>query len=219
MKQISGKRSRRAVVGAFTAALLGAAVAVAPLAGADEVPLDGAGEVDITVSVEDIGDLFMTVDTSQPVVLSEVNGDPENRTFTGQLPIVTVTDTRSNVPTGPNGEEIGWSVVGQASDFVHADEPNTKIPNENLGWVPELVDEPAGNDGVANAGFEVESVSEGGDGLTTGVDLLVFAFPSEAAQAVSQEWKATAELRLAAPESEVIAGDYAATLTLSLFEY
>src|SRR5699024_11943277 len=46
--------------------------------------------------------------------LTEVEGaSPEYREFVGELPEVTVTDTRTDVPEG-----VYWYVTGQASDFV-----------------------------------------------------------------------------------------------------
>lgn len=214
MTRINGFAGKKIVAGGFTAALLGAAILAAPMAVADEVPV-GSDGVELTLTVEDTGELFMTVDTATPVVLAEEADAPDavNRTFTGTLPTVTVTDTRSSVP-----EDVAWSVTGQSTDFVHADDDDVTISNEFLGWVPALVDTPDDN-GQVGAGGEVEPVSEGGDGFTSGVDLLVGAYNSGEAQGESDEWQADAELRLVAPAEDIVAGNYSATLTLSLFEY
>lgn len=215
MTRINGFAGKKILAGGFTAALLGAAVLSAPLAAADDIPVDGEGGVELTLTVEDTGELFMTVDTATPVVLAEEAGAPDavNRTFTGTLPTVTVTDTRSSVP-----EDVAWSVTGQSTDFVHEDDDAVTISNEYLGWVPALVDTPDDN-GQVGAGAEVEPVTEGGAGFTSGIDLLVGAYNSGEAQGESDEWQADAELRLVAPADDILAGNYSATLTLSLFEY
>lgn len=211
-----GITSKKFLAGGFIAALLGAALTTAPLAAADEIPLDGSGAVDLTLTVEETGELTMTVDTATPVALVEGPSDGENRTFNGTLPTVTVSDTRSDVPD--QGE--GWSVVAQSTDFTHVDDNTAVISNAHLGWRPALV-EPAEqpDEEYVIAGEEVLPEIEGGPGLTTGVDLLISGWPSENAQQISQEWKADAELELIAPADELQSGDYTATLTLSLFEY
>lgn len=215
MTRINGFAGKKILAGGFTAALLGAAVLSAPLAAADDIPVGGDGGVDLTLTVEDTGELYMTVDTTVPVVLAEDTAAPDavNRTFTGTLPTVTVTDTRSSVP-----EDVAWSVTGQSTDFVHEEDDTVSISNEYLGWVPALVDTPEDN-GQVGVGAEVEPVTEGGAGFTSGIDLLVGAYNSEEAQGESEEWQADAELRLVAPAEDIVAGNYSATLTLSLFEY
>ncbi|GAA2667118.1 MULTISPECIES: alkaline phosphatase [Actinosynnema] len=72
------------------------------------------------------GDLSMTVADSGTV---RFTGD---RTQTGALPQVTVTDTRNEVQS--RGQ--GWTVSGTAGEFVAG---NRKFGAENLGWTPKVV--------------------------------------------------------------------------------
>ena len=210
----TGSATKKLLAGGFTATLLGAAAMAAPIAVADEVELGGDAGIGIVVDVPAAGALSMTVDTTTPVVLAETtSADPDNRAFTGTLPTVTVTDTRTDIEPG-----VGWSVVGQSSDFVHVDDPAVTIGGDNLGWTPELVDEPANNESVA-PGEVVESAAEGGDGLAVGTDFLIWSFDSQESQDTSEEHKANAELRLVAPAADLVSGQYEATLTLSLFEF
>lgn len=216
MSRTLGTASKKVLAAGFTAALLGAAVLSAPLAAADDIPLDGSGAVDLTLSVVEVGELTMSVDTATPVALLEQDSTDDNRTFTGTLPTVTVSDTRGTI-----AEDVGWSVVGQASDFTHADDDTVTISNEYLGWSPALVD-PTEQPDLEHvvAGDDVLSAAEDDEapGLTSGVDLLIGAYTSGEAQELSEEWKANAELKLVAPADEIVVGNYTATLTLSLFE-
>src|SRR5690606_30770756 len=123
---------RAAVAGGLALALLGSGAAVAF---AEDVPLGGGGAVPLVLDVDDTeGALYLTVDTATPVVLTEGAAIGEHRTFTGVLPTVTVTDTRTDIHDG-----VAWSVVGAAGDFTHADDPATTISGDRLGWTPRLV--------------------------------------------------------------------------------
>src|SRR5699024_5917808 len=103
----------RATVGAVGGLLL---LGVGGAAFADEAQQDG---VDLDVTIEDqgpAGTLSLGV-AADSETLTEVEGaSPEYREFVGELPEVTVTDTRTDVPEG-----VYWYVTGQASDFVGAD--------------------------------------------------------------------------------------------------
>lgn len=207
---------RTFAAGSFAAALVAGAVLTAPAALADPI---GEGNVPLTLEVVETGSLSMTVDTTAAVELVEGTSADENRVFNGTLPTVTVTDDRSDVP-----ENSAWYVVGQSSDFVNEDDAAAVISAEYLGWAPALVEEPDENESVGAGSEVVSSVIDAppGDlpnvGLTQGTDLLVWTFYSDQAQAVSQEYKANAELELLVPADEVESGTYNAVLTLSLFE-
>ncbi|WP_217622692.1 hypothetical protein, partial [Streptomyces lunaelactis] len=99
-------RTRRFALAACTVGL-GAAmlVGVAGMAAAEEQY--GEGDVDVTVQIADIsepGVLAMTV-ASTSTTLTENGSTEVERQFTGELPTVTVTDTRSadEIPAG-----AGW---------------------------------------------------------------------------------------------------------------
>lgn len=217
MSRTLGTASKKVLAGGFTAALLGAAVLSAPLAAADDIPVDGQGGIDLTLSVVEVGELIMSVETGTPVALAEQDSADENRVFTGTLPTVTVSDTRGTVPGA-----LAWSVVGQAAPFTHVDDPAVQISNEFLGWTPSLIDpvEQPDLEAVA-AGDEVLSAAEDDEsaGLSGGFDLLIGSYTSEEAQELSEEWNVTAELKLVAPADDIVVGNYTSTLTLSLFEY
>lgn len=172
----------------------------------------GAGsDVDVNVTIEDDsqGVLAMSVaGTSAP--LTEVDsGDALVREFTGQLPTVTVTDTRTadEIP-----DDAFWWVEGTASSFVgDADQPD--ISAGHLGWQPSVSDD---GSGVVAVGGDVDTVLDDGPnnvGLV-GNELLEMAMTSD--EAIGS-WEATAGLTLKVP-AETEAGAYSSTLTLSLFE-
>jgi len=62
--------------------------------------------------------------------------DGERLMTGGDLPTITVTDTRAGNP--------GWSLSGQVTDFT--DGRTGTIPAANLGWTPKLVDRMAVQD-------------------------------------------------------------------------
>lgn len=202
-----GVAASAAVSVAMSAALFGAASASAA-----PVEVGGSGGVPLTLEVEDSGELTMTVDSSTAVVLTENGSTDDLRRFEAQLPEVTVTDTRTDVPEG-----VWWAVVGQTSDFVNTQDPAVAIPGEYLGWTPKVLDVPADDDTVFEGG-SVESTAEGGSGLATGEDLLFATWESVQSVEYGTQWTAGADLALVAPADEVESGSYTATLTLSLFE-
>lgn len=198
---------RRLAVAAFGLVVLGLATS-ATAAVADEE--EG---VDLSVVIEDItppGQLTLTVAPNDGVVLTEDGSDATARQFTGTIPTVTVSDTRTpeEIPDG-----AFWAVVGQASDFVDGD--NT-IGAEHLGWRPRLLTpSPTGN---VSEGEPVSSVIPDGTGAPNvglvGQELLVSTFSAEEE---TGSWDVNADLALRTP-TDVEPGEYHSVLTLSLFD-
>ncbi|NJP30176.1 hypothetical protein FLW53_39510, partial [Microbispora sp. SCL1-1] len=161
----------------LAASVLGLTLAGAGLAGpaaADDDP-SGTGGIDVSVNIQSTstpGQLSMTVADNTGVSLQENGSDATARQFTGTLPTVTVTDTRTpeEIPAGEY-----WAVVGQASEFVAADDPSKKIGPEYLGWKPRLLSD--SSTGAVAAGEPVSSVISDGSGAPTvgleGQELLV----------------------------------------------
>ncbi|WP_157002273.1 hypothetical protein [Agromyces laixinhei] len=177
---------------------------------------DDAG-VDVNVSIAEIsepGVLALSVaDTT--TTLTEEGSTATVRQFTGTLPTVTVTDTRTadEIP-----DDAFWSVVGSSTDFT-GDAGQPTIGAGHLGWAPNLID--GGESGQVAEGGEVVTVldDETLPGNNVGLvdqELLAMAFDSGDIAAEGQ-WTANASLFLRTPAT-VAAGDYTARLTLSLFE-
>lgn len=197
---------------------LGAAllVGVASAAAAEENL--GDNDVDVTVQIAQIdepGVLAMTV-ANTAATLTENGSTATERQFTGQLPTVTVTDTRAaaDIPAG-----AGWYVLGTSSDFA-GDAGQPAIGAGHLGWAPQLID--GGDAGLVSEGDVVDTVMDEDDPnaqLPVGLvdqELLAMAFDS-AAIAPEGQWTASANLFLRTP-ADVAPGAYTASLTLSLFE-
>ncbi|PZF86462.1 hypothetical protein [Jiangella anatolica] len=169
--------------------------------------------VDLSVVIDDItppGQLTLTVAPNDGVVLTENGSDDNARQFTGTLPTVTVSDTRTpeEIPDG-----AFWAVVGQAGDFAGGD--NT-IGAEHLGWRPRLLTpSPTGN---VTEGEPVSSVISDGTGAPAvglvGQELLISTFSAEEE---TGSWNVDAELALRTP-ADVEPGEYHSVLTLSLFD-
>ncbi|WP_404434621.1 hypothetical protein LG299_08115 [Microbacterium lacus] len=195
-------------VGAVAFGALLVAAAGTSAAGAEEV--DGA-DVDITVAVTErypSGVLALTVDADQTALTEIDSGDPLVREFTGTLPNVTVTDTRSEVPDDP------WYVLGTASDFVSGVDA---ITADHLGWTPAL----AGNYGPSiEPGGDIETVVDdpGSEGLAYADGELLYANYDQAETYEQGSWSATAGLQLKVDATDAATGDYTSVLTLSLFE-
>jgi hypothetical protein len=181
---------------------------------------DDYGEegVEVLLTVPDLpsGGLSISVaGTSTNLAEDLSNTDTAIRVFTGTLPWVTVSDTRSQsaIPAGAQ-----WYVLGQATDFVDtATTPvNPNIPVGRFGWTPELA-----------ASVNVSEVSEGDPIQTTydsgpnNVGLAateLFALASDSAAInPTGSWVARAALVLKA-DASVAPGNYKSVLTLSLFE-
>lgn len=176
-----------------------------------EVTANGSDDVDVKVDIAPTqnGALSLTVAGTQ-TTLSEQTGTADYREFTGALPTVTVTDTRTDVPEG-----LSWYVMGQASEFAGSN-GQPAIDSSHLGWVPAMV---SSNNGEVAEGQEVKSELDGGEhnvGLK-GEELLALALDSDKAKAVAGQWQVGAELKLKTPVT-VAPGSYTSVLTLSLFE-
>ena len=198
----------RCSVAAVAAALL---VGVAGAAIADEY---GNDDVEVNVAISELdepGVLAMSVAGSS-ATLTESGSSATVRQFTGSLPTVTVTDTRTaeEIPDG-----AFWYVLGSSTDFT-GDAGQPGIGAGHLGWAPQLID--GGESGLVAEGDQVDTVLDAGPNNVGLVDqeLLAMAFDSEAVAAEGQ-WTATADLYLRTPAT-VAPGNYTATLTLSLFE-
>lgn len=185
----------------------------AAIATADE---EGSDSVDVKVDIAPVagGALSLTVDGSESV-LAESGSTASYRQFTGTLPNITVTDTRTDVPAG-----VYWYVTGQASDFTgDAGQPN--ITPDHLGWTPQLVTEVPNGEVVA--GGEVTTSKDPVEGPVpdnvglVGQEMLQLALDSAEAKAANGQWTAKAGLTLKT-DVNVAPGSYVSKLTLSLFE-
>ncbi|BCB77711.1 hypothetical protein GCM10022251_64280 [Phytohabitans flavus] len=173
-------------------------------------------DVRVTVDIEEIrepGVLAMSI-AADSVALAENGSTLLVRQFTGTLPAVTVTDTRTaeEVPDG-----AAWAVLGSATDFT-GDNGQAPISAGHLGWTPNLID--GGETGLVSEGEEVVTVLDeptqpGNNVGLVDQELLVSTFDSEAV--TGDSYTVNANLFLRAPV-EVAAGAYTSTLTLSLFE-
>jgi hypothetical protein len=206
------KNSSRFLSRASAAALGG--LLLTGVAGAALAAEFGDDQVDVNVEIAELnepGVLAMTV-AGTSVALTESGSTGTVRQFTGTLPTVTVTDTRTaeQIPDG-----AGWYVLGTATDFAGtAGQPS--ISAGNLGWTPNLID--GGESGQVAEGEQVDTVLDSGPDAVGLVDqeLLALAIDSEAI-APEGQWTANAELFLrTAPTVEP--GTYGSTLTISLFE-
>lgn len=179
-----------------------------------ETTQQDASDVQVNVDIAEIdepGVLAMSV-AGGSMTLAE-NGSTELiRQFTGSLPTVTVTDTRS-VEQIPDG--AAWYVLGSASSFT-AGSGNSVIDASHLGWAPKLID--GGDSGLVTEGEEVGTVVDQAPDNVGLVDqeLLAMAFDS---QDVHEEgsWSVGADLFLRTG-ADVVPGSYTSKLTLSLFE-
>ncbi|WP_222115660.1 hypothetical protein [Microbacterium sp. SLBN-146] len=204
-----GKReivARCAMLAAGVAVLAGAATA-ATAAEQDE-------DIDVTVQIAEIdepGALAMSVAGSS-VALTENGSTSTVRQFTGSLPTVTITDTRTadEIPEG-----AFWYVLGSASSFT-GDGGQPEISAANLGWAPELLD--GGESGLVSEGDPVETVLDEGPNNVGLVDRELLAMAADSGMLAEEgAWTVTADLFLRTP-STVVPGSYASVLTLSLFE-
>jgi hypothetical protein len=167
----------------------------------------GDSDVDVAVSIaaiDDPGVLAMTV-AGGSALLTENGSTATDRNFTGQLPTVTVTDTRdpADIPAGAY-----WYVLGSITDFVGTAGQPTILSADSFGWTPQLTN---GDPGSVSAGDAVEP----GEGFTDS-EMLSMAFDSGAI-VTEGTWSANAALKLRTSPT-VAPGQYSATLTLSLFE-
>lgn len=179
------------------------------MAAAEDGP--GGDEIDVSVDVSpdaQPGVLAMTV-SGTTAQLVEEDSTPLERRFVGELPQITVTDTRDPADIPP---DVVWYVLGTASDFT-GDEDQAPIPAHRLGWIPRIVGDDAG--GLVFAGEEVPGGSTG-PGLVDS-ELLASTVGSAESTAQGDSWSATAELVLTT-DADIASGQYRSTITLSLFE-
>ncbi|SDT24823.1 hypothetical protein [Actinoplanes derwentensis] len=177
-------------------------------------PNDAQVEVTVDITeIEEPGILALTV-AGTATTLRENGSDLLIRQFTGTLPRVTVTDTRTltEIPAGAS-----WAVLGSSSDFTGT-AGQTPISAAHLGWKPRLVD--GGDTGLVTEGEEVVTVLDGPTqpGNNVGLvdqELLVSTY--DAAEVTGGAYTVDAGLTLRTP-ADVTAGSYRSTLTLSLFE-
>lgn len=177
---------------------------------------DSAG-VQVTVDIAEIrepGVLALSV-AGNAVALTENGSTLLVRQFTGTLPTVTVTDTRTaeEVPAGAS-----WAVLGSSTNFTGS-AGQAPITADHLGWKPHLVDG-GESGGLVVEGEEVVTVLDdptqpGNNVGLTDQELLVSTFDSAAV--AGDSYAVDADLYLRTP-ADVTAGQYTATLTLSLFE-
>ncbi|GAA0481708.1 hypothetical protein Ade02nite_57230 [Paractinoplanes deccanensis] len=184
-------------------------------AAAHAEPGDDA-DVEVTVDITEIkepGVLALTV-AGNAVALQEEGSGLLVRQFTGTLPTVTVTDTRTleEIPDGS-----AWAVLGSVSDFT-GPSGQPAITADHLGWKPRLID--GGDTGLVAEGEEVVTVLDeptqpGNNVGLVDQELLVSTYDS--AEVTGGAYTVNADLNLRTP-AEVAAGSYHAKLTLSLFE-
>jgi hypothetical protein len=189
------------------------AAAVPTVASAD--PGDPA-QVEVTVDITEItepGVLALTV-AGSAVSLQENGSDLLVRQFTGTLPTVIVTDTRTagEIPAG-----AAWAVLGSSSDFTGT-AGQAPISASHLGWKPRLLN--GGDTGLVTEGEEVVTVLDqptqpGNNVGLVDQELLVSTYDS--AEVTGGAYTVNAGLTLRTP-ADVAAGSYRSTLTLSLFE-
>ncbi len=146
------------IVAALEAAAAAAgegAVANALLALAGEIS-GGSIPIEATVPAAADGALALTVaDFGDGVVLSEVANAGDRLVFEGQLPALTVTDSRNARQAGDGG----WAVAGRSGDLMSA---SGQVSADHLGWAPR-VETP--RPGLA-AGPESVTAMDGGKGLS-----------------------------------------------------
>ncbi|MDR1212682.1 MAG: hypothetical protein LBK54_01035 [Propionibacteriaceae bacterium] len=201
---------RGAAVGFTTALLASAGLALAQA--------DPATDGSVAISVEiaettEPGYLALSLAGSTVALTETTSADPTQRQFSGVLPAVTVTDTRSEADISASA---AWYVVGQVGAF--ADGANT-IAADQLGWTPALADGYDDADGLVAPGDPVGTALDDPAGAGLASSQLLFSTGDSALALASgqTQWSANAGLVLRTADT-VTAGDYAATLTLSLFE-
>jgi len=177
---------------------------------------DTYGENSVAVDVEIVeitepGVLALSVGGTA-TSLTETGTDELVREFTGTLPTVTVTDTRSadEIPEG-----AAWYVMGSATDFTGS-EGQDPIGAEHLGWAPELID--GGESGLVGEGDRVDTALDAGPNNVGLIDQELLASAWDSGQVAPEgQWTVTADLFLRTPAT-VAPGSYTSSLTLSLFE-
>lgn len=164
--------------------------------------VSGSGGIPVTATVDkEQGALALTVDDfGAGVELSGGDLAGDRIRFDGQLPGVTVTDSRNPDQAGDGG----WAVTGQSSAFVNG---AAEYGGNHLGWTPKLL---APKDGIA-VGPSLATALSSGSGLGD---------PASLGKALPEgrygQTGLGADLRLELPV-DALSGTYSASLTLSLF--
>ncbi|MDR0366945.1 MAG: hypothetical protein LBH68_08995 [Bifidobacteriaceae bacterium] len=229
---------RKNARGRLVAASLGGVLLVGVAAGAaqadpiENLGLGEGGDVALHVTLEEeaepgllsmqvAGDaVTLTGDTRE----TGAQGD-EFRVFTGELPEVTVTDTRDrDDATHPINQSptFRWYVIGEASPFA---DDNSTLPNidaKHLGWAPRLTgSNPSFN---VSAGSPIDAwadvdPSDPDWGTWAGLGEAWSLFEASSSYMVNPErsWTAGASLFLKVPVATA-AGSYTSIVTLTLFE-
>lgn len=205
----------QSAVARIAVAAAGSLVLVGTAGAAFAAEVDDKG-VDVNVQIaplEGPGSLSLTVAGTSATLTEGLSGDPEVRQFDGQLPTVTVTDTRdvADIPA-----DHFWYVVGQASAFTGPG--GASISADHFGWTPRLVG--GGGEGLVAEGDPVDTSKDTGEDAVGLVDqeLLYTALDSAAVKEGGEtSWTAAAALVLKT-DTNVVPGAYTSTLTLSLFE-
>lgn len=147
------------------------------------------------------GSLAMTVaDFGEGVVLEAGANAGDRLRFEGELPVVTVTDSRNAEQAGDGG----WSVSGQSSDFAAG---GHVLDAGHLGWSPSVLTPRAG----VVAGDSVPTVLDGGLGLADPKRLAVASAEGRFGSAAL-----SADIALEVPV-DTPPGTYKGVLTVTLF--
>lgn len=180
-------------------------VTIKPTTGSHtDLPCPDQGEgipVEATVPEDAPGSLALSIaDFGDGVVLSAADNAGDRLRFEGQLPAVTVTDSRNGSQAGAGG----WAVAGQSSTFTGG---GIDLGAEHLGWTPQVL---TPRPGVV-AGPRVDTTIDGGPGLSAPATL---ARANSAGRMGSADL--TAGLFLEVPV-DTPPGTYIGTVTVSLF--
>jgi hypothetical protein len=153
-------------------------------------------QTDITVTIPASATGLTFTVTPGAVALSQATLDGTSYVASGTLGAVTVSDSRTT--------RTSWTLNGKAGAFVNKADATKTFAASSLGWTPALV-------GTGNAGTAGAAVAPGANGgLSTDK-----ALAQAAAGVTGAETRVEAGIALKAP-SDVAAGDYTATLTLTL---
>jgi hypothetical protein len=157
-------------------------------------PQQESTDITVTIPASATG-LKFTV-TPGAVALSQATLDGTSYVASGTLGAVTVSDSRTT--------RTPWTLNGKAGAFVNKADATKTFAASSLGWTPALV-------GTGNAGTAGAAVAAGANGgLSTDKPLA-----QALADVTGAETRVEAGIALKAP-SDVAAGDYTATLTLTL---
>lgn len=161
----------------------------------------GGIPIEATVPNQEPGVLALTVaDFGDGVILSEPENLADRLRFTGQMPEVTVSDSRNAQQAGLGG----WTVSGLADAFVNGER---RIDADHLGWTPNVLTPTPG----VTEGAPVATALDNGRGLDTPATLV-----SATREGRLGSTTADAALTLDVPV-DTSAGTYESKLYVSLF--